>query len=53
MIMQVTLSRGRSREQKLAFYRAVADGLHASVGLRREDVTHQPDRGRARGLVVR
>ena len=39
MIVQVTLSRGRSRAQKLAFYRAVADGLHARVGLRREDVT--------------
>ena len=38
MIIQVTLSRGRTREKKLAFYRAVADGLHAAVGLRREDV---------------
>ncbi len=36
--IQVTLSRGRSREQKKAFYKAVADGLHARVGLRREDV---------------
>ena len=32
IIIQVTLSRGRTREKKLAFYRAVADGLHAASG---------------------
>ena len=39
MMVQITLSEGRSLEQKQAFYRAVADGLHARVGLRREDVS--------------
>ena|SRR6476661_7833683 len=39
LIVQVTLSKGRSREKKLAFYQAVADGLYDAVGLRREDVT--------------
>ena len=39
MVIQVTLSRGRTREKKRAFYKAVADGLHDRVGLRREDVT--------------
>ena len=38
IVIQVTLSRGRSRDQKQAFYKAVADALHANVGLRREDV---------------
>ena len=38
LIVQVTLSKGRSREQKRAFYQAVADGLYDAVGLRREDV---------------
>ena len=38
MIIQVTLSHGRSTEMKQAFYRAVADGLHARLGLRTEDV---------------
>lgn len=36
--IQVTLNVGRSVELKKAFYRAVADGLHARLGLRREDV---------------
>ena len=34
----MTLNEGRSVEMKRAFYRAVADGLHARIGLRREDV---------------
>ena len=38
VIIQVTLSRGRSTELKKAFYRAVADGLHARLGMRTEDV---------------
>ena len=38
VIIQVTLSRGRSTELKKAFYRAVADGLHARLGIRTEDV---------------
>ena len=38
LIIQVTLNAGRSVELKKAFYRAVADGLHERLGLRREDV---------------
>jgi 4-oxalocrotonate tautomerase len=38
VVVQVTLNAGRTVEQKRAFYRAVADGLHARLGLRREDV---------------
>ena len=38
LIVQLTLNEGRSVEAKQAFYKAVADGLHARVGLRREDV---------------
>ncbi|MET0815870.1 MAG: tautomerase family protein [Pseudoxanthomonas sp.] len=38
VLIQVTLSTGRSVQLKQDFYRAVADGLHARLGLRREDV---------------
>ena len=38
IVIQVTLNEGRGLELKRAFYRAVADGLLARVGLRREDV---------------
>ncbi len=38
LIIQVTLSIGRTVEAKQAFYKAVADGLNARLGLRREDV---------------
>ena len=38
LILQVTLNEGRSVEMKRAFYKAVADGLHERLGLRREDV---------------
>ena len=38
VIIQVTLNDGRSLEMKKAFYKAVADGLHERLGLRREDV---------------
>lgn len=38
IIIQVTLNEGRSVELKQAFYKAVADGLHERLGLRREDV---------------
>ncbi|HYY29217.1 MAG TPA: tautomerase family protein [Chthoniobacterales bacterium] len=38
VIVQITWNEGRSTEQKKALYRAIADGLHAAVGLRREDV---------------
>jgi phenylpyruvate tautomerase PptA (4-oxalocrotonate tautomerase family) len=38
VIIQLFLLAGRTVEQKKSFYKAVADGLHARVGLRREDV---------------
>jgi phenylpyruvate tautomerase PptA (4-oxalocrotonate tautomerase family) len=38
VIIQITLSSGRSLEKKRALYRRIADNLHAAVGLRREDV---------------
>jgi 4-oxalocrotonate tautomerase len=38
LIIQLTLNEGRSVEAKQAFYKAVADGLHERLGLRREDV---------------
>ena len=38
LLVQVTLNEGRTVELKKAFYKAVADGLHERVGLRREDV---------------
>src|SRR5215469_5393374 len=38
LIIQLTLNEGRTVEVKQAFYKAVADGLNARLGLRREDV---------------
>ena len=38
VIIQITWNEGRNLEQKKALYKAIADGLHAAVGLRREDV---------------
>jgi phenylpyruvate tautomerase PptA (4-oxalocrotonate tautomerase family) len=38
VIIQITWNEGRSTEQKKALYKAIADGLHTAVGLRREDV---------------
>ena len=38
VFIQLTLNVGRTVEQKKAFYKAVADGLHERLGLRREDV---------------
>ena len=38
VLIQVTLNTGRSVQMKKDFYRAVADGLQARLGLRREDV---------------
>jgi 4-oxalocrotonate tautomerase len=38
LIIQVTLNEGRTVEMKRAFYKAIADGLHERLGLRREDV---------------
>ena len=38
VLVQVTLNGGRTVEMKQAFYRAVADGMQAATGMRREDV---------------
>jgi 4-oxalocrotonate tautomerase len=38
IIIQITLNSGRTLEKKRAFYKAIADGLHERLGLRREDV---------------
>jgi len=38
VIIQITWNEGRTVEQKKALYRAIADGLSASPGVRREDV---------------
>ena len=37
VIIQITLSAGRTLEQKRALFRRIADNLHAVVCLRRED----------------
>jgi phenylpyruvate tautomerase PptA (4-oxalocrotonate tautomerase family) len=34
----LAFNQGRTVEQKQRFYKAVADGLHQRLGLRREDV---------------
>jgi 4-oxalocrotonate tautomerase len=38
VFVQLTLNAGRAVEIKRAFYKALSDGLHARVGLRREDL---------------
>ena len=38
VIIQITLNEGRTLDQKKAFYKAIADGLHERLGMRREDV---------------
>lgn len=38
VIIQITWNEGRNTEQKKALYKTIADGLHAAIGLRREDV---------------
>lgn len=38
IIIQITWNEGRTLTQKQALYKAIADGLHTAVGLRREDV---------------
>jgi 4-oxalocrotonate tautomerase len=38
VFIQLTLNVGRTVEQKKAFYKAVAEGLHVRLGLRSEDV---------------
>jgi phenylpyruvate tautomerase PptA (4-oxalocrotonate tautomerase family) len=38
VFIQITLNAGRTLEKKRAFYKAIADGLHQRLKLRREDV---------------
>ncbi len=38
VFLQITLNSGRAVELKQRFYKAVADGLHEQLKLRREDV---------------
>lgn len=38
VFIQITLSEGRTLEQKRGFYKAIVDGLHQRLKLRREDV---------------
>lgn len=38
VFIQITWNTGRTVEVKKAFYRAVADGIHAKAGVRKEDV---------------
>lgn len=38
VLVQITLNAGRTVDQKRAFYRRVADDVHARTGVRREDV---------------
>jgi 4-oxalocrotonate tautomerase len=38
VIVQITLNAGRDVNMKRAFYKALVDGLHERVGLRREDL---------------
>lgn len=38
VLIQVTLNAGRSVDMKKDFYRTLADGLHARLGLRKQDV---------------
>lgn len=38
VFIQIALTDGRTLEMKRAFFKAIADGLHARLGMRREDV---------------
>lgn len=38
IIIQITLNEGRTLEQKKALFKAIADGLHTRLQIRREDV---------------
>ena len=38
IFIQVTLNAGRTIDMKKAFYKAIAEGLHARLGVRLEDV---------------
>lgn len=38
VFIQVTWNTGRTVEIKKAFYKAIADGIHATTGVRKEDI---------------
>jgi 4-oxalocrotonate tautomerase len=38
ILIQVVLNEGRTTELKKAFYKAIAEGLHQRLGLRKQDV---------------
>ena len=38
VMIQITWNEGRSTAQKQSLFKAIADGLHTAIGLRREDV---------------
>jgi phenylpyruvate tautomerase PptA (4-oxalocrotonate tautomerase family) len=38
VFIQITWNSGRTIEVKKAFYKAIADGIHAKTGVRKEDV---------------
>jgi 4-oxalocrotonate tautomerase len=38
VMIQITWNEGRSLAQKQTLYKTIADGLQATIGLRREDV---------------
>ena len=38
VIIQITWNEGRTVEQKKALFKSIAEGLHAAVGIRMEDV---------------
>ncbi len=38
VLIQITLNEGRTVAQKQTFYKAIVDGLHERLGMRREDV---------------
>ena len=38
IFLQITLNSGRTLEMKQRFYKAIADGLHDSLNVRREDI---------------
>ena len=38
IFIQVTWNEGRTTEVKKAFYRAIADGIHAKTAVRKEDI---------------
>jgi 4-oxalocrotonate tautomerase len=48
IFIQLTLNEGRTLDQKRAFYKAVADGLHQRLDVRREESSSTWSRSRRR-----